>query len=152
MELIIKRKYKKRNYTIGDLYIDGTWFCNTLEDTDRALLQSDSIEDIQEVKNIFPERTAIPKGTYNLSINIVSPKYSNIKKYKSIQGKMPRLLNVPGFNGILIHPGNTPEDCCGCILVGQNKLKGQLINSTTTFFNLYKELEKQKNNIIIKIE
>lgn len=152
MELVIKRRYKNSNHTIGDLYINGKLFCNTLEDADRALLQSDSIQDIQEIKNLFPERTAIPKGTYKLSINVISPRYSRIKKYNSIQGKMPRLLEVPGFDGILIHPGNDAKDCKGCILVGKNNSNKYLTDSTVTFFCLYKELEKDRNNLTIKIE
>lgn len=152
MEILIKRKIKKNNYTIGDLFIDGQWFCNTLEDADRGLLQTDSIYDIQEVKNIFPERTAIPKGQYKMSINVISPKYSTIKKFKSIGGKMPRLLDVPGFTGVLIHTGNTAKDSQGCILVGLHKEGGTIINSTATFFGLYKELEKDRNNITLKIE
>lgn len=59
---------------------------------------------------------------------------------------MPRLLNVPGFEGVLIHPGNTPLDTFGCILVGENKVKGKLINSRETFKNLYKQLRTAADN------
>ena len=68
------------------------------------------------------------------------------------KAKVPRILNVPGFEGILLHKGNTEKDSSGCLIVGENKVKGQVINSTATFEKLYKELLKDKNNITITIK
>lgn len=153
MELVIDRKWKKQNYTISNLTIDGEWFCNVLEDTDRNLDDSMSIEKIKSLKK--PSITAIPRGTYEVSLDITSPKYSKIPFYKELcSGKLPRLLYVKGFDGILIHAGNTDKDSSGCLLVGQNKVKGQVINSRETFKALYKLLKDRKmkgEKITIKI-
>jgi hypothetical protein len=139
----VDRKYKKADYTIGNLYIDGVFFCNTLEDTDRELKQDDSIGVIESIK--VYGKTAIPIGTYKITLDITSPKYSRQPKYSKIQGKLPRLLDVPGFEGILIHIGNTAKDSHGCILVGQNTTKGKVLNSTDTFFKLYDKLKTDKD-------
>jgi hypothetical protein len=152
MKLKVDRKWKKDTYTIGRLFINGEFFCNTLEDTDRGLKQSDPLVTIQK-KKVYGE-TAIPTGIYKLEMNVVSPKYSLVKWYQDLcKGKMPRLLNVPGFEGVLIHPGNTPLDTFGCVLVGDNKVKGKLVNSRERFKELYKKLRiAADNNEEITIE
>lgn len=140
MNILIDRKYKKSTYTIGNLYIDGKWFCNTMEDTDRGLDDSMNVSIINSIKQ--SSITAIPTGTYELTLNVVSPKYSKRAFYKTLcDGKVPRLLNVKGFEGILIHCGNTAEDSSGCILVGLNKVKGKVVESQDTFTRLYKLLK-----------
>ena len=147
MKLTLRRIAKKPSYTIGKLYIDGVYFCDTLEDTDRGLFQGQSLELINKIK--IASKTAIPTGTYKVNLNIVSPKYSKKKIYQDIcKGKVPRLMNVPGYDGVLIHIGNTPEDTAGCILVGQNKQVGKVINSTQVFRNLYNKIKNQKDLII----
>lgn len=153
MNILIKRTYKNPDYTIGDLYINDKWFCNTLEDTDRGLKKEDSLSYILKYKRY--SNLAIPKGTYELVLDQVSPKFSKVEKYKSIQGKLPRLKDVPGFEGILIHIGNTTKDTEGCILVGKNTLKGRVCQSADTFFKLYKLLQDAENkgeNIVITID
>lgn len=108
MKLKLIRKWKKQDYTIGELYIDGKFFSNTLEDPDRGLTSTMSLTEIKSKK--IKGDTAIPTGTYNITLDIVSSKYSNFSKYPYVKfcgGKMPRLLNVPGYEGILIHAGNT---------------------------------------------
>lgn len=152
MELLLERKFKKSEYTIGRLYIDGKFFCNTMEDTDRGLTQ-DTPKDIIMRTKVY-SRTAIPTGTYKITLDVVSPKYSQKQQYKAIDGKLPRLLDVPGFEGILIHIGNTASDSAGCILVGHNKVRGQVVNSTSTFNELYSLLLDRKRKgeeIFIKI-
>ena len=153
MELIVDRKYKKQSYTIGNLYVDGKFFSNTLEDTDRGLNDSMSVTEIKRLKK--PSITAIPRGTYEVTLDVVSPKYSANAFYKQVcNGKVPRLLNVKGFEGILIHAGNTDKDTAGCLLVGVNKVKGQVINSRETFKELYKLLKDKHDKgekITIKI-
>ena len=152
MKLTLNRRFKAPEYTIGDLYIDGQWFCNTLEDTDRDLSQDMLLTYIQNKK--IKSQTAIPTGTYKIDMDTVSPKYSNYSKYpyaKQFNAKMPRLLNVKGFEGILIHAGNTQEDTDGCILVGINKVKGQVINSQATWKKLMSVLLKDKDNIELTI-
>ena len=153
MELLIDRKWKKHSYTISNLYINGKWFCNCLEDADRGLDNSMSEDMIRILKK--PSITAIPRGTYEITLDVVSPKYSKIQFYKDVcNGKVPRLKNVKGFDGILIHAGNTDKDSSGCLLVGQNKIKGQVVNSKETFKQLYKLLQDGRNRgekITIKI-
>ena len=153
MELVVDRKWKKQSYTISNLTIDGKWFCNVLEDADRGLDSSMSIAKIRELKK--PSITAIPRGTYEITLNVISPKYYTNSFYKQVcNGKVPRLLNVKGFEGILIHAGNTDKDSSGCLLVGVNKVKGQVINSRETFKELYKLLKDKHDKgekITIKI-
>lgn len=153
MELLVDRKWKKQSYTISNLLIDGKWFCNVLEDADRGLDDSMSVDRILELKKLTI--TAIPRGTYEITLDIVSPKYSKVQFYKDVcNGKVPRLKNVKGFDGILIHAGNTDKDSSGCLLVGVNKIKGQVVNSKETFKALYKLLQDRRNKgekIVIKI-
>lgn len=140
MKLLLDRKWKKEDYTIGKLYIDGVPFCETLEDKDRGLKTSMTLEEIRGIKK--PAITAIPTGTYKVRMDVVSNKYSKSAWYvKNCHGaRVPRLMNVPGYDGILIHSGNTAENTEGCILVGQNKVKGQVINSKDTFLQLYNKM------------
>ena len=143
MELIVDRKWKKQSYTISNLTIDGKWFCNVLEDADRGLDDSMSIAKIRELKK--PSITAIPKGTYEITLDVISPKYCTNSFYKQVcNGKVPRLLNVKGFEGILIHAGNTDKDSAGCLLVGINLERAKVHKSQETFRKLYKMLSEAK--------
>ena len=143
LELLLDRKYRKETYTIGNLYVDGEWFCNTLEDKDRGLSQTMTLEEINKIK-VYGE-TAIPTGRYEVRMDIVSPKYNGVKWYKdNFGGRMPRLESVKGFSGILIHSGNTALDSNGCILVGLNKAKGKVLDSRSTFQKLWKVLEQAR--------
>lgn len=141
MKIKLIRKYKQSDYTIGELYINDEYFCDTLEDCDRGLSDDMDIDKIMELKK--PTITAIPKGTYKVIITY-SPRF---KQY------MPLIMNVKGFEGIRIHSGNTNKDTSGCILVGENKVKGKVINSKITYANLYNvihdELENDKEVTII---
>lgn len=122
MVLLLKRKYLADTYTIGDLYIDGVFVANTCED---------KVRDLSKEKKVYGE-TAIPYGTYKVSWTY-SPKF---KKY------MPLLEDVPQFAGIRIHSGNTAKDSLGCILVGENKQKGMVLNSRATVNKLYPIIKK----------
>lgn len=140
MNLYVDRRWKKDTYTISRLLIDGDVFCNVLEDRDRGLKQTDPLDYIKMVK--VPTETAIPSGTYRISMSTVSPKYSANSWYMSVcGGKVPRLLDVPGFEGILIHVGNTALDSAGCLLVGLNTAKGKVLQSRDTFVKLYKKMK-----------
>ena len=152
MKLLLKRIAKKPTYSIGKLYIDGQYFCDTIEDTDRKLTQNMSIQQIQKIK--ISNKTAIPTGTYKITLNQVSPRFGGKDFYKKYAdgGKLPRLQNVPGFEGVLIHVGNTAEDSSGCILVGKNKEIGKVLDSKNTFINLYRKLKSSTDNITITIE
>lgn len=149
MKILIKRIAKLPTYTIGKMYIDGKYVCDTLEDTDRGLNSLMSKEEIIK-KKIYGE-TAIPIGEYKVDLNTISPKFKNRSWAKPWGGKLPRLKEVKGFEGVLIHVGNSSDDTLGCILVGQNKVKGRLINSTSTFSKLMAILQDQKE-IILTIE
>lgn len=141
MNLKVERRWKKATYTIGILYVDGVRLCETLEDRDRGLFQGDTLSQIKSLK-VYGE-TAIPVGKYTVAMDILSPKYSAVKWYYDLcGGKMPRLLDVPGFDGILIHPGNTALDSNGCILVGRNTKAGMVLQSRDTFKKLYNKMKK----------
>lgn len=148
MKLVLERTFRGSAYTIGKLYVDGDYFCDTLEDVDRGLSSDMTLSEINE-KKVYG-KTAIPTGTYKVVMNVVSPKFKDRAWAKPWDGKLPRLENVPGYEGVLIHVGNKAEDTLGCILVGQNKVKGQVINSTATFDKLM-DLLTQTNDITIKI-
>ena len=150
MKLALIRKYKKDKYCIGKLYIDGEYFCDTLEDKDRGLTDNMTVSKISKIK--VKKETAIPTGTYKVTLDIFSPKFGNKSFYKkTCNGKLPRILNVKGFDGVLIHCGNTNLDTSGCILVGRNLEKGKVLKSQETFEKLYKILKENKNNLTIKI-
>ncbi|MDR2409697.1 MAG: DUF5675 family protein [Bacteroidales bacterium] len=138
MKLLLKRIAKKESYTIGKLYIAGEYFCDTIEDTDRGLTQDMPFSEIKRIK--VKDKTAIPVGTYRMIVN-VSPSKKRL---------LPRLLNIPGFEGILIHRGNTEDDSSGCIIVGENKAVGKVINSTGYELKLV-EILKNKKDITIEI-
>lgn len=153
MDLLITRNYKKNKYTIGKLYINNKLFCDTLEDTDRSLTSDMNESQIKNLK-VYGE-TAIPTGTYIIDLNTISPKFKDKSWAKPYGGKVPRLLNVKGFNGILIHPGSTHKDSSGCILIGLNTKVGMVTNSTEYFHKLMKELLEAKlkgKNITVTIK
>lgn len=159
MKIVVDRKYKKSTYTISNLTIDGKWFCNVVEDTDRNLDNTMSVTHIQKVKDVNSNSvnddaiTAIPRGTYKVTLDVVSPKFSKKDYYKKFcNGKVPRLLNVPGFDGVLMHCGSTAKSSAGCLILGYNKIKGGVVDSQKAFETVYKELLKDKNNITIEIK
>lgn len=137
MEIKVERKWKKKDYTIGRLYIDGKLWCNTLEDAVRDI----DANGVGKIKGA----TAIPAGKYRVVFNY-SPKFGR---------QMPRLLNVPHFDGILIHSGNTAADSAGCILVGYNTEVGRLNNSRDTSDRLnvlIEDAQRHGEEITIDIE
>ena len=126
MKLKLERIAFKEDYTIGKLYIDGVYFCDTLEDAVRPV----------KIKG----RTAIPVGIYRVILNM-----SN--RFKKI---LPLLLNVLNFAGVRIHSGNTHLDTEGCILVGENKAVGKVLNSRKTMERLM-DILWDSNDISIEI-
>ena len=149
MKLELKRVGISDTYTIGKLFIDDVYFCDTIEDKDRGLLQTMSKAEIDKIK--VKGETAIPRGTYNVNMNRVSPRFSKVKQYNFIQGKLPYLESVPGYEGVLIHIGNTSKDTEGCILVGKNDVVGKVTNSTFWFGELIKKLKSASDKITITI-
>lgn len=139
MEIKVKRKWKKEAYTIGKMYINGAYVCDTLEDKDRGLTSNMSVAQICGVK--VHGETAIPTGRYIVDMKTVSPRFGGRAQYQFCKGRLPRLCNTPGYQGVLIHIGNTAKDTDGCILVGENKAVGQVLNSTATFKKVYAKLK-----------
>lgn len=142
MEIKVKRIAKRDTYTIGKMYINGEYFCDTLEDKDRGLTSDMSTEQISKLK-VYGQ-TAIPTGTYPVIWN-----YSN--KFNKM---MPLLLNTPGYAGVRIHSGNTDKDTLGCILVGINSQVGKVLNSRDTVNKLYPIIKEacNKEKVTITIE
>ena len=137
MELLLQRLYLKTEYTIGRLSVDGLYFFDTLEDRVRDLRSEPKI----------PGRTAISAGRYEVTVNR-SPRFCR---------DLPRLLDVPGFTGILIHRGNTAADTAGLPLLGENREAGRLVNSTPYELRLTRMLKEaqqrgEKNYITITEE
>ncbi len=152
MKLRLDRKYKKATYSIGKLYVDGQYFCDTVEDKDRGLTDKDSLEKIKATK--VYAKTAIPLGTYKITMGVISPKFSQKPYYKAFcNGRLPRLLNVKGFDGILIHKGVNADSSAGCIIVGKNTVVGGVTNSQFYFEKLYKMMaEAQQKGVQIEWE
>jgi len=121
MQITIKRLHKTDVSTIGELLIDGIFECYTLEDIERPV----------KIK----AETAIPKGTYKVIINM-----SN--RFKRL---MPLLLNVPNFEGVRIHAGNTNHDTEGCILVGRTRSKDFIGQSRKAYEKLFKKMQAAKD-------
>ena len=154
MELKLIRKYRCSNYCIDKLYINNEYFSDALEDPDRSLTDSMSLEEIKKIK--IKGNTCIPYGTYNVTLDVYSPKFGSKSYYKEVcNGKVPRLLNVKGFDGILIHVGDGPNGhklTEGCILIGRNTIKGGLTEGKKYFQLLYNQmLEAKKRGEKIKI-
>lgn len=151
MKLTIKRTITRNNYTLGKLYIDGVYFCDTLEDRDRGLTQNMSVEQIKSIK--VPGETAIPKGTYKVTLDVVSPKFSKYPFYmQTCEGKLPRLIDVKGYEGVLIHVADGPKRDSlvqGCIGIGNLSAEEYLMNGKKVFIELYNKLKG--NNIELEI-
>lgn len=142
MKLELHRKYRKNGYSIGLLYADSKFICNTFEDTDRSLTSKMSEKQIATVK--VKGNTAIPTGTYQVIM-------SWSQRFKR---QMPLLCDVKGFSGIRIHSGNTASDTKGCILCGMNTSVGRITDSkfwTEKVYNLINNAIRKKESISINI-
>lgn len=144
MKIEVKRFAYKGTYTVGKLYIDGVFQCNTLEDKVRLLPEfcpnTPKGLDCKCPQKVWGQ-TAIPAGIYDVEI-IYSPKFKI---------KAPHLLNVPHFIGILLHPGNTAVDTNGCLLVGKNTEVGMVTSSRIAFWEIMKLLNSATDQITIEI-
>lgn len=141
MKLTLKRIALRPTYTIGKLYIDDVYFCDTIEDTVRDINKNGKFDN--EEKKVH-SKTAIPYGTYEIKWTY-SPRF---KKYT------PQLMNVPSFEGIRIHAGNTSADTEGCLILGENKQVGKVLNSRATINKFYPIIKKacSKEKVTIEIK
>lgn len=133
LQLTLTRRYKGDGYTIGTLAVDGTRFCDTLEDKDRGLAGTMSLALIK-LKKVFG-KTAIPTGTYRVKLTH-SAKFAGKSWARRYNGLVPEILDVKGFGGVRIHPGNDEDDTEGCPLVGENKVKGKVVDSVAAYERL----------------
>lgn len=127
MKIKVDRIYKGESYTIGKMYLNGEYFCDTLEDA------------IRPVK--IPNETAIPAGTYKVEVTY-SPRFKR---------NLPLLIDVPNYTGIRIHNGSNKDHTSGCILVGFNTSKGKLTDSRKTSDQLTEKLKSLSEPIEIEI-
>lgn len=151
MKLRLIRVAKRDKYTIGHLYRqdkeNGQWvkLCDVIEDKDRGLDQSMSLANIAKLK--VKGQTAIPTGTYEIVMDVVSPKFYNKPLYREFcGGKIPRFKCVKGFSGVCMHSGVDQDSTEGCPIVGENKVVGKVINSWATFKRIYPILKRAANN------
>ena len=140
MEILLQRSFRNKNNTIGVLSIDGKFECFICEDKDRGLKQTDPLEVIQKVK--VPGQTAIPEGRYKVAIT-----FSN-----RFQKDLPLLVDVPGYSGVRIHPGNTEKDTDGCLLPGTDHNDEGVINSRAAFLSLFDKIKASPNPVFITIK
>ena len=131
MNLTLKRLNLTPNYTEGELYVNGVYFCKTLEDTNRDLNKNGQFDNNE--KKVYGE-TCIPYGKYKVILSY-SPKFKR---------ELPEILEVPDFQGIRIHRGNKISDTLGCVLCGEKVKNGYLSNSTPYEIKLV-DLLKQAN-------
>lgn len=129
MRIELKRIARKDTYTIGKMYINGVYVCDTIEDKDRGLKQGMPEGTLRKMK-VFGE-TAIPVGTYTV-------KWTFSHKFGKF---LPEIINVPPFSGIRIHSGNTAKDSLGCVIIGENKVVGKVINSRVTCDRIFPLIE-----------
>lgn len=146
----IRRVARKAGYTIGRLMVDGVRFCDTLEDTDRGLSRDMGVDEIRRLK--VPGATAIPTGRYRVTLGVRSPRFGSRPQYAFCGGRLPRLLGVPGYDGVLVHAGNTAADTEWCILVGENRVAGKVLDSASTFRQLYGEMERAGGDIWLTVK
>ena len=139
MKLTLKRIALRPTYTIGKLYIDNVYFCDTIEDTVRDINKNGKFDNGEKKVH---SKTAIPYGTYEIKWTY-SPRF---KKYT------PQLMNVPSFDGIRIHAGNTSADTEGCLILGENKQVGKVLNSRTTINKFYQIIKEACSNGKVTIE
>ena len=137
MQLLLRRVALRATYTVGHLYADGVKLCDTLENCVRDLNRNGTFDNGESK---IPGQTAIPYGTYRLTLGVQSPRFRNREAYRFCDGYLPRLLDVPHFEGVLIHIGNSADDTAGCILVGENRSVGRLHDSTAAFRRVYEVL------------
>lgn len=141
MKLTLKRIALRPTYTIGKLYIDDVYFCDTIEDTVRDINKNSKFDNGEKKVH---SKTAIPYGTYEIKWTY-SPRF---KKYT------PQLMNVPSFEGIRIHAGNTSADTEGCLILGENKQVGKVLNSRSTINKFYPIIKEacSKGKVTIEIK
>lgn len=142
MKIELERRWKRKGYTIGVLSVNGQRICETVEDEDRGLTADMPLQELQAKK--VKGQTAIPTGTYKVVITY-SPRFKK---------QLPLLQDVPGYEGVRIHPGNSAKDTEGCILCGRNTIKGGVTDSrlwTGRVIDMIDKALKNKEEVTIWI-
>lgn len=136
MRIEVIRLRRAEGYTMGKLSVDGQYVCDTLEDADRGLEASMGEAGAARLK--VPGETAIPSGEYRVTTAVKSPRFGSMPFYREVcGGRLPRLVGVPGFEGVLIHAGATAANTEGCILVGRSASPGRLEGGREAFRRLW---------------
>ena len=135
MKIKVLRDIFTDKSTTGHLHIDGAWQCYTLEDKIRL-----------DGSKVYGE-TAIPAGTYKITLRKEGTMYERLKNSMSEYGIGQErgtlwIRDIPGFEYVLIHPGNTPADTLGCLLVGLDRGKDCLTSGTSTgaYLKIYPQI------------
>lgn len=140
------------NRTIGKLYLNNKYFCDTIELCDRKLVYSIDKDDLEN-QNIVRNNTAIPYGIYKVNINIPQREFINFKYAEWSQHlnyKIPIVEHVPNFGIVRIHPNDTLFDRNGDIRIGNWK-NNKMINGNNVIKALYNNLSKNNNEIYLEI-
>lgn len=132
MEIEVMRTRRGPGWTEGKLSVDGSYICDTLEDADRGLTQS--MGEAEVARRKVAGETAIPAGEYRVTLGVKSPRFGSMPFYReTCGGRLPRLVRVPGFEGVLIHAGATAANTEGCVLVGRSSAPGRLEDGKGAF-------------------
>ena len=139
MKLTLQRIIKEDDHTTGALFIDGKYFCDTMEDKDRGLQQYMNPGEIANIK--VAKETAIPYGKYKVNVTY-SPTFKK---------NLPQIMNVPGFTGVRIHSGNTASDSQGCVLVGEKNGPGTAVLNSRKTMDTLMTMMKNDNDVELEI-
>lgn len=151
MKILIDRNYKYPKYTVGEVYVNGNFYCYSMEDTDRGLRVDMPMRYLKERK--VYGATAIPCGSYEVIIDW-SPKFKMYLPHVMYRNGEGKLVEVPGFSGIRLHAGNTAEDTLGCIMFGDWRGSASLVKSkpyTNNLIDMIRNARSGKEKVILEI-
>lgn len=151
MKIIIDRVYKYPKYTVGEVWVNGDFFAYSMEDVDRGLHVDMPARYMRERK-VYGE-TAIPCGSYEVIIDY-SPKFKKYLPHVMFRNDEDKLVEVPCFSGIRLHPFNTAEESLGCIAFGDWKGVSRIVNAkakTNELTDMIQKARNKKDKVILEI-